>query len=203
MWGIFFEDINFGADGGLYAELVKNRSFEFDTPLMGWKELKSSNATGRVLILNRGEAQANPRVARVTVNGNQEKYGLQNEGFRGIGIRKDARYTFSLWAKPVEGKVSVEVELVDAQGKPIGTASIPLNDAAGKKYEVSFKATATEMKGKLNVWFSGQGVVDVDMISLFPVDTWKQRPQGLRADLVQMLYDLKPGFLRFPGGCIV
>ena len=66
MWGVFFEDINFGADGGLYAELVKNRSFEFDAPLMGWKELKTSNATGRVLFLNRGEAHAaNPRVARV------------------------------------------------------------------------------------------------------------------------------------------
>jgi len=205
MWGVFFEDINFGADGGLYAELVKNRSFEFDTPLMGWKELKSSNAVGRVLIMNRGEAQgANPRVARVTLSSNQEKYGLQNEGFRGMGIKRDLRYTFSVWAKPVEGKVSIEVELVDAQGKTIGKASpISVNDAQGKKYEVTFKASATEAKAKLNVWFSGQGVVDVDMISLFPGDTWKQRVPGLRADLVQMLYDMKPGFLRFPGGCIV
>jgi alpha-L-arabinofuranosidase len=203
MWGVFFEDINFGADGGLYAELVKNRSFEFDAPLMGWKELKSSNAVGRVLMLNRGESQANPRVARVTVSSASEKYGLQNEGFRGMGIKKDVRYHFSLWAKPVEGNVSVAVELVDAQGKVIGSGSVPLKGTEGKKYEVSFKATATEAKGRLNVWFSGQGVVDVDMISLFPSDTWKQRPQGLRADLVQMLADMKPGFLRFPGGCIV
>jgi alpha-N-arabinofuranosidase len=85
----------------------------------------------------------------------------------------------------------------------IGSGSVPLKGTEGKKYEVSFKATATEAKGRLNVWFSGQGVVDVDMISLFPSDTWKQRPQGLRADLVQMLADMKPGFLRFPGGCIV
>jgi alpha-N-arabinofuranosidase len=203
MWGIFFEDINFGADGGIYAELVKNRSFEFDHPMMGWKELKTSSATGRVLIVNQGEALANPRVARVTVNTDQEKYGLQNEGFRGIGIKEDKRYNFSIWAKSIEGKTALTVELVDAQGKAIGGTTIDLKDTQGKKYEVSFKATATEMKGKLNVWFSGKGVVDVDMISLFPADTWKQRPQGLRADLVQLLYDMKPGFLRFPGGCIV
>jgi alpha-L-arabinofuranosidase len=203
MWGIFFEDINFGADGGIYAELVKNRSFEFSKPLMGWKEQKKDNTTGNVLIINNGELKnANPRVARITINGD-EHFGLQNEGFRGMGIKKDLQYHFSIWARPVQGNITVRAELVDANGNSIGSASITPAGDQWKKYEVSFTSTATEAKAKLNVWFEGKGIIDTDMISLFPGDTWKQRPNGLRADLVQLLYDMKPGFLRFPGGCIV
>ena len=99
MWGIFFEDINFAADGGLYAELVKNRSFEFDAPLMGWKELNSNKYTlnttsGSALVINRGEqSSSNPRFARITVIGDSG-YGLSNEGFRGMGIKEGMTYHF-------------------------------------------------------------------------------------------------------------
>jgi len=87
MWGVFFEDINMGADGGLYAELVKNRSFEFANPLMGWKEQKQAGSN--VLIVNRNiEHSPNPRFARVTAN-STKPFGLTNEGFRGMGIKKD------------------------------------------------------------------------------------------------------------------
>ncbi|KAI9432507.1 glycoside hydrolase 97-domain-containing protein [Russula earlei] len=166
MWGIFFEDINLAADGGIYAELVKNRSFEFTTPMMGWKE--QSRQTGNTLILNRGaENPANPRFARQGTNN------------------------------------SIQAELVNAKGEVIGEASVTVSGGDWKKYTVSFTATATEAKAKLNVWFDDKGVTDVDMISLFPKNTWKNRPGGLRADLVQWLADLKPGFIRFPGGCIV
>lgn len=205
MWGLFFEDINFGADGGLYAELVKNRSFEFDTPLMGWEEQKKGDGAGGVLILNRGEASpANPRYASVTANAANGAYGLANEGFRGMGIRKDAQYNFSMWARGSgEGALPVRVELVDSKGAVIGNASLAPAGNAWKQYTAALTATGTDPKAKLVVWLEGKGTLDLDMISLFPKDTWKGRPNGLRKDLVQMLADMQPGFLRFPGGCIV
>src|SRR5436853_3613762 len=89
MWGIFFEDINFAADGGLYAELVKNRSFEFFNPLMGWNLQQSSSGTGTVLVVNRlAKDSANPRFIKVSRNNASGTLGLNNEGFRGMGIKK-------------------------------------------------------------------------------------------------------------------
>ncbi|HWS01151.1 MAG TPA: alpha-L-arabinofuranosidase C-terminal domain-containing protein [Prolixibacteraceae bacterium] len=204
MWGIFFEDINFAADGGIYAELVKNRSFEFAKPLMGWKILKKDASEG-LLILNRGEANvANPRFARIIRSNADEKFGLENEGFRGMGIKNGVTYHFSLLARSHGGNpLKMRIELVNASGAAIGTASVAPESAEWQRYTVSFAATSTEPKAKMNIWFEGQGSLDLDMISLFPDDTWKNRPGGLRADLVQLLADLKPGFVRFPGGCIV
>ncbi|AYB35029.1 alpha-L-arabinofuranosidase C-terminal domain-containing protein [Chryseolinea soli] len=206
MWGIFFEDINFAADGGLYAELVKNRSFEFAQPLMGWKEQNSNKfaiATnaGSVLILHEG-GDTNPRIARVNVLADKG-YGLTNEGFRGMGIKKGATYTFSVQARQQQGSPALRVELVDASGKILGTTSISPAGGEWKKYTATIVASETEPKALLNIWFEGKGVVDIDMVSLFPTDTWKNRPGGLRKDLVQLLADMKPGFIRFPGGCIV
>ena len=104
MWGIFFEDINFAADGGIYAELVKNRSFEFYKPLMGWKETKQGEAKGKILILNRGEAnQANQRFVRITADAEKDSYGLSNEGFRGMGVKAGDSYDFSVWARLAAG----------------------------------------------------------------------------------------------------
>lgn len=202
LWGIFFEDINLAADGGLYAELVKNRSFEFTQPLMGWKEQNKQN--GSVLIVNRNEENAaNPRFARVLVK-SDKPYGLTNEGFRGMGIKQNNGYDFSVWAKLSEGeKAIIHAQLVTAKNEIAGEAKIIVESNNWKKYTVSFSSSFTDEKAKLNVWFETKSVVDVDMISLFPKDTWKNRQGGLRADLVQLLADLKPGFIRFPGGCIV
>jgi alpha-N-arabinofuranosidase len=208
MWGIFFEDINFGADGGLYAELVKNRSFEFETPLMGWKEEKTdrfslNKESGSAMIINRGEGHpANPRFARITINADKN-YALINEGFYGMGIKKDAGYNFSIWAKPVEGDMTILVELIDDKKNVIGSMTVRPDNEDWKKYTGSLAAITTSPKAKMRLSFTGSGVIDIDMVSLFPTDTWKNRPGGLRADLVQLLYDMKPGFLRFPGGCIV
>jgi alpha-N-arabinofuranosidase len=206
MWGVFFEDINFAADGGLYAELVKNRSFEFATPLMGWKEenrerFALSNA-GQAMIVNEGSAVSNRRFARVSVL--QDKgYGLTNEGFRGMGIKKDLTYNFSILTRLREGNTKLRVVLVNEKGEPIGETAITPQGAEWKLNKASFKATQIAEKAKLQVWFDGKGIIDVDVISLFPSDTWKNRERGLRHDLVQKLADLKPGFIRFPGGCIV
>jgi alpha-L-arabinofuranosidase len=205
MWGIFFEDINFAADGGLYAELVKNRSFEFSNPMMGWKELKQGETGGSLLTINQGEASAvNPRFVRVSRKSETGAYGLSNEGFRGMGIKKDGQYHFSVLARQQSAsKLTLRVELVNAKGEVIGKASLTPGGDDWKKHSVTLTATATEPKASLNVWFEGQGSMDIDVVSLFPNDTWKGRPNGLRADLVQLLADMKPGFLRFPGGCIV
>ncbi len=205
MYGIFFEDINLGADGGIYAELVKNRSFEFDTPLMGWKELKKNDTEGSLLMINTGvEGKANPRFIRLTSKTNNGTYGLSNEGFRGMGIKKGEQYNFSVLARQQgTGSVPLTVRLVNAKGEEIGTGKVTPAGNEWKKYEVSLTATATEPKAQLQLLAQGTGTVDLDMISLFPKNTWKQRPNGMRADMVQLLADLKPGFLRFPGGCIV
>jgi alpha-N-arabinofuranosidase len=208
MWGIFFEDINFGADGGLYAELVKNRSFEFDVPLMGWREEKSdrfsiNSQSGAAMIVNQGHEQPNnPRFARITVNADNA-YAMINEGFHGMGIKKDLKYNFSVLSRVQEGNVSIVVELVDDQQKVIGSSTLRPDNKEWKKYLSEITPATTSPKTRLRLSFRGTGVVDIDMVSLFPTDTWKNRPEGLRADLVQLLYDLKPGFLRFPGGCIV
>ena len=204
MWGIFFEDINFAADGGIYAELVKNRSFEFFQPLMGWRIMKPDTTTG-VMIINRSETNPdNPRYVRININNGEPSFGISNEGFRGMGIKKGVTYHFSVIARQLPGsKLRMRIELVKPDGEVIGSSTLLPETEAWKRSQVSFPATATEQKAKLNLWFEGEGSLDLDMISLFPDDTWKNRPGGLRADLVQLLADLKPGFIRFPGGCVV
>lgn len=204
MWGIFFEDINLSADGGIYAELVKNRSFEFSTPLMGWSVPRNAVASGQIVVVNRQEDHpSNPRFARITMPATRS-FEIVNEGFRGMGIKSGEQYNFSLYARQQEGAaVKLTVTLLDDAGKEIGSTTVSPAGSSWQQYKANFTAAATAFKGKLKVTFSGNGVIDVDMISLFPQHTWKERSNGLRTDLVQLLADLHPGFLRFPGGCIV
>lgn len=207
MWGVFFEDINLGADGGIYAELVKNRSFEFFKPLMGWKVEQQPFKEGAVTVLNReGKNIANPRFIRVSVsNAFSGSLSITNEGFRGMGIKKGLRYDFSFMYRQAAAGITVNAALVNSKNEVIGSTVVKPAEAGAdwKKTSVSFNATATEEKAQLKIWFEGTGVIDMDMISLFPEDTWKKRPGGMRADMIQLLADMKPGFLRFPGGCIV
>ncbi|NLR58600.1 alpha-L-arabinofuranosidase [Chitinophaga polysaccharea] len=204
MWGIFFEDINLSADGGIYAELVKNRSFEFNAPLMGWNIPKEAAANGNVLVVNRHDTHpSNPRFARITVTGTRS-FDMVNEGFRGMGIKAGEQYNFSVYARQQGSTlVKIRVALLDESGKEIGNAAVLPQGSEWQPYKASFTASATVAKARLRVEFSGPGILDADMISLFPQHTWKERSNGLRADLVQLLADLHPGFLRFPGGCIV
>jgi len=204
MWGVFFEDINFAADGGIYAELVKNRSFEFSLPLMGWRQVRQ-NGDGRVVPTFYSPSRPeNPRYVTIYVNAESGAYGLLNEGFRGMGIRKDMVYNFSVMARAGENQnINVRVELLSQGNEIIGSTDISGFTSEWKKYSASLVASKTEPKGAMRILFSGKGSVDIDMVSLFPSDTWKGRPGGLRKDIVQMIADLKPGFIRFPGGCIV
>lgn len=212
MWGIFFEDINLGADGGIYAELVKNRSFEFSKPMMGWNihgtQMQwGQHIGGEITIINRPEkAETNPRFMHVVLNNHKKgSLGLTNEGFRGMGIKKGLRYDFSVLYRNQATNTKMYVELISEKGEIIGSGIfVPTSTGDNwQKGEMSFTATTTEPKAKLNIWFEGNGMLDLDMISLFPSDTWKGRKGGLRSDMIQILADMKPQFIRFPGGCIV
>lgn len=207
MWGVFFEDINFGADGGIYAELIKNRSFEFFKPLMGWKIEQKPFIEGAVTVLNRNDINtANPRYLSVNLkNATKGSLAIINEGFRGMGIKKDLQYTFSLQYQSSNNAITIHVELLNEANETIGsTVFSPLaTNGKWEKQTVQFTSKATFAKATCKIWFEGSGTIKIDMVSLFPEDTWKKRPGGMRADMIQLLADMKPGFLRFPGGCIV
>ena len=208
MWGVFFEDINFGADGGIYAEMIKNRSFEFGKPWMGWTIQRQKAVEGELLIVNRkGADLSNPRYLQVDLATASAPgtLGITNEGFKGMGIKKGLRYDFSMLYRQAKKGITLHFELVGKDNKIIGKGELTPAETGTdwKKQQASFYATETEPKAKLNIWFVGSGKIDLDMLSLFPEDTWMKRPGGLRADMVQMLADMKPGFIRFPGGCIV
>jgi alpha-N-arabinofuranosidase len=208
MYGVFFEDINFAADGGLYAEMVKNRSFEFETPLMGWTQPNSNRhsynkESGIATTIKVLENKNNPSFCRIVIN-NDKGYSIINEGYRGMGVKKDAKYNLSLKAANSNGTIKkIIIQLIDKNQKVIGETSIVPTSNDWKNYNTQLIATQTEAKAKLKISFEGTGSIDLDMISLFPEDTWKNRKNGMRKDIVQLLYDMKPGFLRFPGGCIV
>lgn len=208
MYGVFFEDINFAADGGLYAEMIKNRSFEFETPMMGWSEPNSDRhklnlQSGIANIIQYSQKGTNHNYCRVTVN-DAAGYEMINEGFRGMGIKKDLKYNLSLKASKGSGDISrIKIQFIDKNKTVLGETSITPTAKDWTNYTAQLTATATEAKAQIRITFEGTGVIDLDAISLFPEDTWKGRKNGMRADLVQLLYDLKPGFLRFPGGCIV
>ncbi|MCD8284935.1 MAG: carbohydrate binding domain-containing protein [Prevotellaceae bacterium] len=210
MYGIFFEDINFAADGGLYAELIKNRSFEFTPdPLTGWQ------AFGKVSIKDDGPFENNPHYARLESMGHPEWWtGLVNEGFFGIGLKKDHEYRFSLYARvPFDSAQTLRVQLIDPYTKEekqeFVSKDIKVKSKDWKKYTITLKSPRTIDKAQLRIFLceyngkSGKGTCDVEHVSLFPTDTWNGHENGMRKDLAQALYDMHPGVFRFPGGCIV
>jgi alpha-N-arabinofuranosidase len=198
MYGIFFEDINFGADGGLYAEMVENRSFEFPNRLMGW------NAFGNVTVSDVKPAfDRNPHYVTLENAGHDQKFtGLENRGFFGMGLKKDMKYDFSVYARlhDLQGKsAKIRVEIVGDDDVPIDKQSIEITGNQWQKYTVTLTSTKTVEKGLMRIFLESADGVDLDHVSLFPEDNW----HGLRADLVKALEDLHPGIFRFPGGCIV
>jgi alpha-N-arabinofuranosidase len=207
MFGIFFEDINFGADGGLYPELVKNRSFEFQEPLTGWHQILAAGSRG--MEEPKGELSvrtedplnpANPHYLRARVY--QPGYGFYNVGFRGVGVEKGAEYRLSAYVRS-GGPKAIRATITDENGHEVGSGKLEGFGGNWKRYETVVRTSATAQHEQLNIFVDEPGTVDFDMVSLFPLETWKGRENGLRKDLVQLLYDMHPGFLRFPGGCIV
>ena len=198
MYGIFFEDINFGADGGLYAEMVLNRNFEFPNHLQGW------NTFGKVTVGDFEPAfTRNPHYVTVYSSGHKEKTsGLENKGFFGMGFKKGMKYDFTVYARlnNLQGKTAkIRVELVGDDNVPMDRQVITLSNNQWQKKTVTLTANRTMQHGLLRIFNAGSEAVDLDYVSLFPEDNWHE----LRADLVKDLEDLHPGIFRFPGGCIV
>lgn len=204
MYGLFFEDINYAADGGLYAELIKNRSFESPQNLMGWKTF------GKVTVHNDGPFERNPHYVRLANPGHEHKHtGVENEGFFGIGIKQGEEYRFSVWARLPQSSTTekIRVELVNPRSTTetdvLTSQELTINSKEWKKYQVILKPGVTDPKAILRIFLASKGTIDLEHLSLFPVDTWKGHENGLRKDLAQALADINPGVFRFPGGCIV
>lgn len=199
MYGIFFEDINFGADGGLYAELIKNRSFEFENPFGGWTPF------GNVTIQTKNPCfDRNPHFARLSYEKELTGTGLDNEGFKGLGIKAGDKYDFTVYARTVTNDpVKLRINLVNSNHELYETKEITVSGKDWKKYSVVLTPQSTEAQSRLRITMADKGTVDLEHISLFPQKTFNNRSNGMRADLAQALKDLKPGVFRFPGGCIV
>ena len=202
MYGLFFEDINYAADGGLYGELVKNRSFEFPQSFMGWQVF------GDVKLKDDGPFERCPHYVVLGAPNHQERRtGIQNEGYFGIGVVKGEEYRFSVWAKAPKGKATIRVQLIDqysmGEHQEFVEQTLDITSSEWKKYEIVLKSPETQKKANLRIFLKGENPVCLEHVSLFPVNTFKNRQNGLRRDVAQALADVKPGLLRFPGGCIV
>ena len=222
--GIFFEDISSAADGGLYAELVQNGSFEFSPverdgwgPGTAWRMARPGHSLGYMSPrMDNGLNKNNPTYMRLHIERVKEYYdykgwkgfGLQNDGFDGISVKAGAKYDFSAFFRNVDNDTKkVRVVLAEPQmgwgkdPKLLAEATIDVNSKDWKKYEVVLTPSEESKKAMLQILVLNQGEMDVDMVSLMPEDTYKGH--GMRKDLAQALADLHPKFMRFPGGCVV
>ncbi len=201
MFGIFFEDINLAADGGLYAEMIENRSFDFpQTPFMGW------TTYGDVTPMKKQPAfDRNPTYMRISNTFPRKGAGLISSGYRGgLAFKSDEAYILMFYARTIDiPEVKLHVEIINGTGERIKEYPVILNSNQWTKYTVNIKTEITDAKCKLRLNLDSIGAIDIDHVSLFPKNTFKGRENGLRNDLAKALEDLKPGVMRFPGGCIV
>jgi alpha-L-arabinofuranosidase len=211
LFGIFFEDINYAADGGLYAELVQNRSFEYSAAdnrdwnsLTSWTLVTHGGGKGKIAVEAADPLNANnPHYAVLTVENGGEGVGLMNSGFDGIPIKAGDKYGVSLFARQTAGAPAPIVVLIESKsGDAIGEVVFPSLSDKWQKYSAVIEAKTSDAGARLVVLTTGAGTFHLDVISLFPQKTFKNHPNGLRADLAQVIADLKPKFVRFPGGCL-
>jgi alpha-L-arabinofuranosidase len=197
LWGIFFEDINLSADGGIYPELVRNRSFEDSDQPEFWKLSDSADSKSEMKIeSSRPLNPLNRHYLRLKVEGGAR---LENEGYWGMNVVKGETYTFKV---AVRGdRVPLAIKLVGAGGEELATGEVKDFSNNWNYYTAVMTATASDPKARLQIVATGNGTVDLDMVSLMPTKTWKEH--GLRTDLAESIDALKPSFVRFPGGCWV
>src|ERR1043165_679293 len=170
LFGLFCEDINFGADVGLYPERIKNRSFEFPNPMMGWKQLDRGEPKGQLYIFDQGSINDTPNshYLRIKTPAGNKGFGVVNEGFRGIGVEKGAEYRFSVRARKIDGSpTSLRVEVEDSQ-KILGETEVSGFTNVWKTYTASLRANDTSNKAPVNILLEGTGTVDIDLVSLYP-----------------------------------
>ncbi len=208
LFGVFFEDINYGADGGLYGELVQNRDFEYTTegrkrhkdwgPAYAWRT--TGGASMEIKTDNPIHAN-NAHYALLTVS--EAGGAMANTGYGGIAVEHGKKYRVSVFGKMVSGgNRRVRLALRCKDGRTIGSAAVTLPKSGWRRLEATIKATASDPEAELAVIPEEAGSYAIDMLSLFPYDTFKGRENGLRRDLAQAIADLHPRFVRFPGGCV-
>ncbi len=208
LYGVFFEDINYAADGGLYAELVQNRGFEYSEEdrarRKGWNALYAWNAEGGATLSVDTVNPIHPNNAHYAVLDVTSAGGaLANTGYDGIAVDEGHSYRLSLFGRIDAGSNrKVRVTLRSKDGREVGTATVTLPKDGWKKVEATIKASATVADAELVITPEGVGRYTFDMVSLFPKDTFKGRKNGLRRDLAEAIAGLKPQFIRFPGGCV-
>ena len=203
MHGLFFEDINYGADGGLYAELIQNRSFEHRENLYAWSNV-NRGGQGKVEIAAAAPLNAqNPHYIQLQIANAGQGFGIANTGWDGIAVKAGEKYLFSVYARGANYNGGLRAVLEGENGAVLGEVHSRKLSNEWFRYEGTFTAKETVSKARLVVLADGAGTIDLDMVSLFPENTFKNRRNGMRADLAQKLADMKPGFMRFPGGCIV
>ncbi len=220
LFGLFFEDINYAADGGLYAELVQNRSFEYSpteqrgwNPLSFWEYTSPGFSIGRLSVETTSPLHKNnPHYVVLDIEhvGHEANYtgetgvGIKNSGFDGMVVRAGDKYNLSLFIRQLSGDaVTIKASIQDPRGKLLAEATFPTTSGDWKKYNASLVPVENNDSATLTILAITNGKIAVDVISLFPENTFMNRPNGLRADLAQMLADMKPAFIRFPGGCLV
>jgi alpha-L-arabinofuranosidase len=220
LFGLFFEDINYSADGGLYAELVQNRSFEYSptdrrewNSFSFWEYVTPGYSYGRINVeTNFPLHPNNPHYVVLNIEhvGHEEKHtgpsgvGIKNAGFDRMVIQQGNKYNLSLFARQLSNTpIALTVSLQTPKGKILAQENISTSSGDWKKYTASLTSTESSDSASLVILATTKGVVAIDMISLFPEQTFKNRVNGLRADLAQALADMKPRFIRFPGGCLV
>lgn len=213
LFGIFFEDINYAADGGLYAELIQNRSFEYSASdrrdwhsLTAWQYLTEGFGYGTVSVETSSPVHANnPHYLVLNIEDEgREGVGLTNTGFDGIAIKAGEQYDFSVFVKQLSGnEIPIAVHLKNKKGQLSNEATFNIQSGDWKKYTATLTATQSDDSALLVIVAKAKGKIALDMVSLFPQKTFKNRPNGLRADLAQTIADLQPKFMRFPGGCLV
>ncbi|WP_433918272.1 carbohydrate binding domain-containing protein [Streptomyces canus] len=199
MYGVFFEDINRAADGGLYAELVQNRSFEYSTadnssytPLTSW----TVSGAGQVVNDDGRLGERNRNYLSLGAGSS-----VTNAGYNtGIHVDEGKKYDFSVWARADAG-TALTVSLQDAEGTLAAARRVTVTKSGWAQYKATFTATRTSSDGRLTV--ASSAAAALDMVSLFPRDTYRGEPNGLRKDLAEKIAALQPGFVRFPGGCLV
>ena len=212
LWGIFFEDINLSADGGLYAELIRNRSFEDSDAPEHWQVVATGGAEAKATVTCEQPWAENPLHTRnkrslrldVAKASSSAAAGVANDGYWGIPVRAGEEMSLSLAARRAAGADIPLVATVESkEGKIYASASLTVASAAWSTFALTLKPDGTDPDARLALRATAPGTLWLDMVSLFPAKTWKGRPNGLRPDLAAMLDELKPAFVRFPGGCWV
>lgn len=220
LFGLFFEDINYAADGGIYAELVQNRSFEYSpteqkgwNPLSYWEYINPGFSYGQISVETTSSVHPNnPHYIVLDIEhvGREEKHtghsgvGIKNEGFDGIVVSRGEEYNFSLWARQLSANpVDLLISLQTPRGQVLAEEHISTKSRDWTKYDATLLANNTSDSASLVILATTPGRLALDVVSLFPVKTFRKRVNGLRHDLVQALAELKPRFIRFPGGCLV